>query len=192
MRALLVAFLVVSCSPAETASPTEDAAVDTADGATTDGVADSPLDTAPMACPSGSDLKRTDAGGCNDIAPGRAMEVKPVTAMGDAPKLKGGTLLDGTYVLTEWKLYGGLMLPPEAALTQTWILSGGTKATLVEQSGARAIYSTTTTGTSMKDTQLCGGTASATYDYEVTSTTLTIAVGDGIQTDVRVYKRVCD
>jgi hypothetical protein len=116
---------------------------------------------------------------CNDLALlGQA--VGQTQKSGAAPAPVGGTIIDGTYVLTEVDLYPPAVVDPSYRDDFTMTLIGGQEAQ-VDSHGLTYLLTYSTSGTTFSMTSTCGGTFGETssHPYTATSDGLTWFFDDG-------------
>jgi hypothetical protein len=179
MRSWIVLFLCVGCS-SSSPSGAQDAgtdvavlddapAADTHVGATDGGT--KPTDATPEIAP----------GLCNDLVLDGPDPIES-TAPPPPPELTGGTIVDGTYVLTMGVSYASFAEPSQRAtlrisgdsLEWAWQKSAGTIA--------RTNYRFVVKGNTLDMTLTCGDSASGTLSFQATPTTLVLAFGADSQT----------
>ena len=129
----------------------------------------------------GVDTAPTDAGidtggGCNSTT----NEGTLVTAIaaGPYPTFTGGTVLDGTYVLTAWEEPGGA----GRTARHTLVLAGGNAHWVRDIDTAptdRREYTYTTAGSKFTQALTCPTTGTAPIDYTATATTITFGYNIG-------------
>jgi len=102
------------------------------------------------------------------------------------PTASGGTILDGTYVLTSTTFYGTPCAPEQDR--DTWLICGSTWQTAQEHTmtGSPTTIDTynanaMSAGTTLQLTVLCGLPSMMTlnYPYDATPTSLTLYTGGG-------------
>lgn len=105
------------------------------------------------------------------------------------PTASGGTVVDGTYVLTSSTYYGTLCTPTQDR--DTWLICGSTWQTTQEHGGGGAPVvdsynlNVVPNGTNLELTVLCGLSQMTmlTYPYDATPTSLTLYAGGGSTSD---------
>jgi hypothetical protein len=150
--------------------------------------------TAPDAGPpdAGADASAADAGdNCNELAPlGGPVAA---TCAPDAPTpATGGTIADGTYVLTQSLFFGTCS---SSTLDETLLVSGGTvQSVAVDANGVVIRKSVTTTvagsGTALVEAQTCPPGLIVTVGFSATPTTLTIYLVNALGTRVSIFTRM--
>lgn len=203
-RTLAILFLATMLAACGTSGSETDAGVDpgaTTDTATTTDVpvtTDTPLATdTPVATdseapdtsvqdvpvaqdtPVAQDVPKDTGNTCNDLVPTTAY-VPMVQIAQDKPTLPGGTIVDGTYVLTKWEKYLGVgesPSPQTGSRRDILSLSGGNGELVVDIAGvAYVFYSFTYTveGATMTVTKTCPEQMLAgTPNFEATADTFT-------------------
>ncbi len=171
-RAALVGLLLlgVGCGSSSSRSDAGDAASDVI----------APLD-------GGGDA--LDGGECNAIA----QLGDPVTTScdaGAAPAMTGGTIADGTYLLTESHFFGNC---DESVLSETLIVSQGTAQSITTDattgmSSSRNLTIATTSGSStLTQTETCPIKLMATVGFSATPAQLTIRMTNALGTRVSMF-----
>lgn len=98
------------------------------------------------------------------------------------PTPKGGTIADGTYVMTAATYYGSTCPAPEQDRNK-WLVCGTTWQTVQENNtnGTTTDHwydlNVTSSGTMVQLQGVCGFTQSISFPYDATPTTLTLYVG---------------
>jgi hypothetical protein len=122
------------------------------------------------------DLSSTpDGGACNGI-PNAAPVVQQVTVNQSMPSpTAGGTIMSGTYYLTDSKIYQGGGAPLQIQATQA--IAGNVVQDVTHIGMApNSTYDTrtySTSGTTLTVTLTCGGSATFTFGFDATSTQYT-------------------
>ena len=130
-----------------------------------------------------------DAGGdCNAIAQQGSQVIATFTS-GDPPAPTGGTIVDGTYVLTSATYYGTMVT---STVSETAVVASGCIMAVLtdQQSGAieRNNLAYTTSGTDLTETHTCPlSTVTTTVSFSTTATTLTLSYTIDGATRVGVY-----
>ena len=187
MRLLVVALCL---APAVGCSQDDDPTESHADSAVVDSLVaeatpsdTTQVDTTPTADSSPADTAIADApadtGGCVNLV--NVGDVITSTPAGTYPTFTGGTLVDGTYVLTGWSETTGGKTAHHTLLiaggTGTWVRDVGTAPTV------RNDFAISTAGSKMTVTYTCPARAPATFDYNATATTIDMgSYGAGIGT----------
>lgn len=129
------------------------------------------------------DAGRGDGGVCNAVA-NIGAAVTAVNVASAPPTATGGTIVNGTYVLTAVRAYtgpGGASGPATGTASTTMVITGaGTAAmrfeTITETSEGRTIRSTMsvayTSATTLTQTPICPSGFSMVYSYSATPTSL--------------------
>ncbi len=117
-------------------------------------------------------------GVCNNLVP-TAATVAQVEIAQDPPVLKGGTIAEGTYVLTKWEKYIGAGETPESSGQSRRDLisfAGNEVQFVVDMPGVAFLtfsFTYATDGNVMTATQTCPDQNQASPNYEATETTFT-------------------
>ena len=177
MRALILSALILGCSsdpePSNTTTDTGTATADTesTDTSTTD-TGTATTDTKP------ADVA-TDTFGmaCNTVVQ-KATAITQTAKTGAAPTFTGGTISDGTYVMTKWEV----TTPAATSVKETLVVTGG-KWEIVADLGtvnARSNFDVKPMGTKITLTPTCpsGGKAQDS-PYTATATTIISGKADG-------------
>jgi hypothetical protein len=120
--------------------------------------------------------------GCNTVEQ-KGSPVKPAAALGSAPTWTGGTIADGTYVMTKWLIYGGGMVSPEP-VSETLVVSAGTFKVVANTSmfTVRTNGSVTVSGSTMTFTPSCPSSAKGdTSSFSATATEFVAGKPDGTE-----------
>jgi hypothetical protein len=184
----------------------------TGDASAGSGQVDGSVETAGDAGACGANDLSTDGGACNQIA-NVGSQVTPTCASGTPPTMTGGSIEDGTYVMTAVMDYGCAdggepVAPPQA---QTWVVSGGCLQGVETVTGESASMSPD--GSTMYDfsdggmlaitqslavqgselvlTQVCGADAGQTREaFTATPTKVTTVTQDSLGTmSVQVFTK---
>ncbi len=165
-------------TPADTGAP-EDVAVDTA-------VADAPADGGGVEA--GACLALAPDGACNAV-PTIGVKLQAMCSTGNPPSLAGGTIVNGTYALTEVRAYGPSCSGPDAAVAGVFFQGTAIVNGACFQYVSNSWDSTSDGGTSNVTGLLsvsgneiglqyvCGGAfdaGTATVTYSATATTLVL------------------
>jgi hypothetical protein len=115
--------------------------------------------------------------------------VIPACDNGAPPVAKGGTIVDGTYVLTEAHFFGDCST---GALAETVVISQGTVQSIATgPDGGVQLKTVTTTlgqnGTTLSETQTCPIRVMTTISFDATPTTLTIYLTTALATRVSTF-----
>jgi len=116
------------------------------------------------------------AGQCNNLVPTAAV-IGQVEIGEDAPVLAGGTIVDGTYVLTKWEKYVGAGETPEPSQQNRRdiiVFSNGTVEFVVDFPGVvfkTYSFTYTVSANELMITQTCPDQNQASPDFEATETT---------------------
>jgi hypothetical protein len=154
----------------ETALPVDSTSVDTT-------VSDAPTDAKPDV---GADTKPVR---CHELVyDGDGVVV--ANASGSPPAATGGTLVDGTYLITASAQYGATAAEVDMAIM---VFAGG-KLERFDDFG-RSAQTYATTGTSIKLTTTCGDAPTMTIPFTATSTTYTEHLPMLGGTRVRTYTK---
>lgn len=194
MKTVLIAcfaILVTACGdtdPSPAGAP--DAASSVAD-AGTPSAPDAAQDAGTAAQDAGEDAT-TDSGKtpCNSLA-NVGSEVAEEASPTAPPEATGGTLMDGTYVLTSAILYtgaGGANGPTGAKRRMTIRLTGTAGESVFDGLGRNATF--VPNGTKLVITNTCPSNEVAETPFSATSTSLTIHVEKTSGTLVQVFNRV--
>ncbi len=158
---------VDAATKADAAATQADTAGVAVDAATTDALVGN-ADTAASSCTT------SDAGAACNALTNTAPAITIGTATGDVPAGTGGTIVSGTYFLTELKVYPGSAVPSGIQFMQTLVISGCV-AQLVEGSTTHKTFSLTPVGTvpnwNMVCTSKAGDTPVIVSGYTATATT---------------------
>ncbi len=204
---LVAAGFLISCG-GSTADPSIDSVADSA--GVTDAGADGPSETAIVADSSPTetlvDSGKPDASAdspsdapkvCSAIDPGPGVTVQGV-ASAPVAFTSGGTILPGTYVITEAIDYTGTggMAGPRGTMRRTMMFTATTYETArrdndgaTETFAGTWVYGTSGAGKpTWQPTDTCPGTTGTTFgaSYEATPTTLKMFVGSGVEGVVRL------
>jgi hypothetical protein len=166
------------CSSSTTAPTTTDAG-STTDAATTDSATAS--DTG-----SGADANPTDV--CAEVANVGGQVMKDHDP-GPPPAMTGGTVVDGTYVLTKMVQYNGEN--GQLAHQETMVFKNGNGQIVGTESGKtqRLFFSYTTSGNEMTKVVTCGGPAgSVVQKYTATATTF-VSVNNGDANELHTFTK---
>ena len=130
----------------------------------------------------------TPAAGCNSLSQLGA-PVTPTCDPGSAPAAAGGTIVDGTYVLTASRFYGACSTEP---LAETLVVAQGTVQSVATGADASAIrasvsYQLAANGTTLAETQTCPARVQTTIRFSATPTTLTIYLGTLLSARVSTF-----
>jgi hypothetical protein len=131
---------------------------------------------------------------CNTLDLGAADAITLIQVAGQEPVAMGGTISDGTYLLTKFTTYtgpGGLAGPLPLTLKVRRDFAGGTVQT-VQDDGSSVRHFTAmveTTGTAFTETDTCPGTTVDQGTYTATATTMTEWVSDRNQTVESVFTK---
>jgi len=175
-RAALGALLAVGLGCGSSAS-TPGAAADAADA----------LAGADAALDAGADS--LDGGECNAIA----QLGDPVTTScdpGAPPAMTGGTIADGTYLLTESHFFGNC---DESVLSETLVVSQGTAqsittdATTGMASRRNLIIAATSGASTLTETETCPTNLVATVGFSATAIVVTIRMANALGTRVSTF-----
>lgn len=199
------AMVLSGCASANEPAPTVDASVDDAraDGGGTDSGssarpdAPSPPDTTSEAADAAADGEASDVAGdavdaaepldtrrCHELAvEGSGVTVKNSTAA--PPAATGGTIVDGTYVISESIHYGPS--PVSELDMATLKFEGGTLYRIDDWWVSTQSYELA--GTSLKYTAVCGTFPTWTIPFDATATTYREYLPMGTGTRVRTYTR---
>jgi hypothetical protein len=134
------------------------------------------------------DAGENDCNGLSQVGPA----VTATCAAGAAPAALGGTVLDGTYVLTATVLFGTCALPD---LSETLVISQGTVESLATSADGTVTrksltYEIPQPGTLLVETQTCPSGLIANIRYSATPTTLTIYLTNALTTRVSTFTRL--
>ncbi|MBK7401199.1 MAG: hypothetical protein IPJ34_34325 [Myxococcales bacterium] len=188
----LLVLGVVGCGSSETPVAADDT------GSLVDAVGDGPSDTtADAVTDSGADAAGSDtsagdtstsdtAGACNALA--NAADVVTTQQVAEAlPSLKGGSVAEGTYVVTAVTAYTGPgATGPKTGTTmqQTMRLAAGAFDIVRVQNGGaekRSSGAYSTSGSAFTLGGTCPTTSSVPVEYDATATTLRISLGSTIK-----------
>ena len=131
---------------------------------------------------------------CNTLDLGAAQPISLNQVASDEPVATGGTIFDGTYLLTKWTTYtgpGGATGPLPLAIRVRRDFGMGTVQT-IEDDGARVQHLTsllTTSDTSFTETDTCPGATVDRGTYTATSGTITEWVSDHNQIVESVFTK---
>jgi len=112
-------------------------------------------------------------GACNAV-PQLGSQVSFICSMGVAPTPQGGSIVDGTYVLTAVIFYGGCPAPTPTSIAETVIFSGGTFQVVATPSGGEVQRTTgtyTLSGSNFLENDLCPQPGSSVAIFDATPTT---------------------
>lgn len=171
--------------------------------AATGGDTNAATDSAPGADSASTDdtATATDSGSPADADPADASfnpcapvpnvgaTISKVTHAGAAPTMTGGTIADGTYVLTAFDLYGGAT--GTSTHKMTLVLKGGDAVHVDSKDGAAdkiTYVKYTTSGSSFTMSTSCGGSGSVTVGYTATATTFMMN-SPGMTNEVLTYTK---
>ena len=141
------------------------------------------------------------AGGCgSDATPGPACNtlrndgpaVSVMASTATAPAPAGGTIVDGTYVLTAATGYAiSPAVIPTTTLSAVMQIAGSTMQQAGTINGEERRYTSTlaTSGTSVTTTDTCPAADSNTYRYTATTTSLRIYAALGASTLEQTYTK---
>jgi major membrane immunogen (membrane-anchored lipoprotein) len=150
--------------------------------------------TAPDAGPADADASDApaDAGdNCNGLAPLGPL-VTATCDTGAPPPATGGTIVDGTYLLSESHFFGTCAA---SMLGETLVISGGKIESLAIDAGGAVLrkslsYTASGSGTTMVETQTCPLSVVATIRFSATPTTLTIYLVNSLGTRLSTFTRM--
>jgi hypothetical protein len=130
------------------------------------------------------------AGGqaCNSVAL-LGSAVGQTSGTGAAPTPQGGTLVDGTWVLTKSEVYSGT---PDTSTSQITFTTAGGKAQVVVKTATsveRVNYDMTVNGTSLTAKETCPGSSEYSYGFTATATEFTEFIAAGNATQVNTYTK---
>ena len=130
----------------------------------------------------------TPDGGCNGLTQLGA-PVTPTCDPGSAPAAAGGTIVDGTYLLTESRFYGSCSTEP---LAETLVVAQGIVQSIATGAGGGAIrasvsYQLGANGTTLAETQTCPAPVQTTVRFSATPSTLTIYLSTLLATRVSTF-----
>jgi hypothetical protein len=181
----VLVLLVMACSSPD-ASSTGDAAPQPDGTASPDGAAGGFVE---------SDANFVDAKkACNTLDLGAAAAIPLTQVASQEPVAMGGTISDGTYLLTKFTIYtgpGGATGPLPLSLKVRRDLAGGTFQT-VQDDGSNVRHFTatlTTTDTAFTETDTCPGTTVDQGTYSATTTTFTEWASDKNQIVEAVFTK---
>jgi hypothetical protein len=123
------------------------------------------------------------AGSCNTLA-NIGTDVPVTTDPGPAPAMTGGTIVDGTYVLTSQVNYAGATLG-SGALKQTFVITGNTVQVVQSGMGGPDEHSTIIqipSGNQLTFTYSCPTARTLTVPYTATPTTFAYDLGNWVLT----------
>ncbi|HVH40683.1 MAG TPA: hypothetical protein VM925_00015 [Labilithrix sp.] len=184
--ALTLAFSSTACSSDETPESSSSGGAQTPDGGASAADTGSPESSTPA-----DSASPTDSGGaCNDVA-NAGSQVAEVAGGLTKPTPQGGTLEDGTYVLTKHEIYPP-SAPDENTRRRTFRFAAG-KIDYVSNDGtkpeARSSGSFTVNGTSLQLTVACPqGASAAALPFTANGNTL-IMFDQASQNDVYTYTK---
>jgi hypothetical protein len=130
-------------------------------------------------------------GACNAV-PQLGSQVFFSCSTGVVPTPQGGTVVDGTYVLTAVIFYGGCPPPTPASVAETLIFSGGTFEVVANPSDGEVQRTTgtyTQSGSNFLENDLCPQPGSFVAIFDATPTTFRLFVVD-TPTAVAVFTRL--
>jgi hypothetical protein len=115
--------------------------------------------------------------------------VTPTCHDGAPPAAKGGTIVDGTYVLTETHFFGDCS---NRALAETVVIAQGTVQSIAtEPDGSVQLKTVTATlgqnGTTLSENQTCPIRVMTSISFDATPTTLTIYLTTALATRVSTF-----
>jgi hypothetical protein len=180
---LVLAFLASACSSSSGGEPSDAGGTDARDtGAPVDsGRSDAIARDGAADDGSGAEDSPVEAATvCNTLA-NTASVVDVAQVAQDPPSAQGGTIANGTYLLTAATIYTGPDGPTgNSGTAQVTVLIDGAMVQMVS-SGQPPTRTVTlaTTGTSFTSTDTCPDTSSATGSYTATPTTLAITLAAG-------------
>jgi hypothetical protein len=118
-----------------------------------------------------------DMGSCNDLTLDNVPVVQLAYAAQAGPAFSGGTIADGTYVMSGGAMYTGKngQTGNAGSYQGVYRVSAGKMdvLTVTPAGTSRATTTFSASGTSLMVQVTCGGTASTTESYSATGTTLT-------------------
>jgi hypothetical protein len=176
-RAALVALFLIGLGCGSSAA-TPDAGARAGDAA---GNADGTLDGA---------ADGLDGGGCNAIA----QLADPVTTScdpGAAPAAAGGTIADGTYLLTDSHFFGACesnVLSETLVVSQGTVQSITTDATTGMTTRGRFTYAVTSGSSTLSETETCPGAFTATVGFTATASRLTIFMRNALGSRMSAFE----
>ncbi len=192
-------LIVITCSVsvACATSTTESEPTASGDAGSNDaGVADTSLPDEALDASTDSALAT-----CNELAQ-QGVPVVVTTTQSPAPAAAGGTIADGTYVLTTAKIWGSTEpegSSPGAAAAQTWSFRGATLDMVQTTAKAKTVSRSSGTiapagNTKLSLKQTCSYPASAagsalTTPFTATSTTLSLYTPNGLATYELTYTK---
>ena len=113
--------------------------------------------------------------------------------MGAPLPATGGTIVDGTYLLSESYFFGTCAM---SMLGETLMISGGKIESLAIDAGGAVLrkslsYTASGSGATMVETQTCPLSVVATIRFSATPTTLTIYLVNALGTRMSTFTRMC-
>jgi hypothetical protein len=158
-----------------------------------DGGDEAGIDGAPAGGDAAPDGDAGFGAGCNTLTPGAPVTVVCAGDGGGAPNPAGGTIADGTYVLTSITALGPCIVLDVA---QTLVITGTTIQTVVEDSitgVARGNSTYTVSGagvfSQLMETNTCPDTMARAFGYTAAGNTLTLYSNDSGTITVAVLTR---
>lgn len=132
---------------------------------------DPPVTPPPTTVDAGNKKDAATASACNTVPLGT---VTPVAVSGFGAALTGGQLVDGIYVLTEYKRYiSGTSNSTFPAISMGLEIRGSTLQFAIFGYG-RSTYTFTKGSNTLSLTKTCPSAGAATWDYQISGDTLTL------------------
>jgi len=132
-------------------------------------------------CLGGNDTqKQAGDGSCSSVVQ-RGSPVASTCSTDTPPSMAGGTILDGTYVLTKDTNYDCSVLPAAASQTVTLVVSGSTLNSAITCDGCSPLTNNTfsTAGIQLLMATTCpANVGSSASEYTATASDLSILVGN--------------
>jgi hypothetical protein len=172
----LLTFAASGCSSSTTTAPATDAGTTP----TADAASGTPTDSGTPEASSG-DV-------CAEIAQ-QGASIDKDHDPGPPPAMTGGTIADGTYVLTKMVQYNGEN--GNLAHQETIVFAGGNGQIVGTESGAtkRLFFTYTTSGNEITEVVSCGGpAASVKQQYTATATTY-VSVNSGDKNELHTFTK---
>lgn len=123
---------------------------------------------------------------CNSVAL-LGSPVAETAGAGAPPTAQGGTLVDGTYVLTKLEIYGAA--PGSGTRQITFAAAGGKVQVAVKSASGvdRSNFDVTFNGSALTSKETCPGSNEYTYAYTATANELKELIAVGAATEVSTY-----
>ncbi|GMV16766.1 MAG: hypothetical protein AMXMBFR56_49900 [Polyangiaceae bacterium] len=125
--------------------------------------------------------------GCNTVVL-LGSAVPEVAGTGSPPSAQGGNIVDGTYVLTKWEVYGAA---PGSMMRQVTskVAGGKVEVALKQPTEQHVNYDLTIQGTTLSAKETCPGSNQVSFAFTATATGLMEIFASGAKTEVATYAK---